>query len=153
VGHQTSAVRGAVQRVIVKADQLPILRFANVELEAEAQFEASSKVGEGVLGGMLKQSAVRHDQGPGGFGSGGWGSRGDREQESEAKSHDGVLGCFFLRHASEQYFTSSHTLAHFFRQANGRLQAGQIFVGRLAFRWLMVFAQDAIPAVAASGSR
>jgi hypothetical protein len=42
---------------------------------------------------------------------------------------------FFL-HASEQYFTCSQTFSHFFRQANGRWQTGQVFVGRLGFLWV-----------------
>jgi hypothetical protein len=40
---------------------------------------------------------------------------------------------FRFLHASEQYYTRSQTFAHFFLQANGRLQTGQIFVGRLGF--------------------
>jgi hypothetical protein len=35
-----------------------------------------------------------------------------------------------LRHALEQYLTRSQSFAHFFRQANGRSQAGHTFVGR-----------------------
>lgn len=35
-----------------------------------------------------------------------------------------------LRQRSEQNFTCSHTFSHFFRQANGRPQAGHTFVGR-----------------------
>jgi len=42
---------------------------------------------------------------------------------------------FFL-HASEQYRTCSQTFSHFFRQANGRWQTGQIFVGRFGFLWV-----------------
>ena len=38
-----------------------------------------------------------------------------------------------FRHRSEQYFTSSHTRSHFFRHANGRPHAAQIFVGRWGF--------------------
>lgn len=38
-----------------------------------------------------------------------------------------------LRQASEQYFTSVHTLAHFFRQRNGRRHAAQVFTGRSDF--------------------
>jgi hypothetical protein len=43
-----------------------------------------------------------------------------------------------LRHRSEQYRTSSHTFAHFFRQANGRPHRMQGFVGSstfLGFLW------------------
>jgi len=39
----------------------------------------------------------------------------------------------FLRHPSEQYRTCSQNLAHFFRQAKGRLQTGQTLVGMLGF--------------------
>jgi hypothetical protein len=39
-----------------------------------------------------------------------------------------------VRHRSEQYRTSAHTFAHFFRHANGRPQAEHTFVGRSAFR-------------------
>ena len=35
------------------------------------------------------------------------------------------------RHLSEQYLTSSQQSAHFFRQVKGRLQIGQVFVGKL----------------------
>ncbi|KFJ39527.1 hypothetical protein DR85_1341 [Francisella tularensis] len=40
---------------------------------------------------------------------------------------------FDLRHLSEQYFTSSHTFAHFLRQVNGKPHTTQIFVGRRCF--------------------
>jgi hypothetical protein len=33
----------------------------------------------------------------------------------------------FPRHRSLQYLTAAHTAVHFFRQLNGRPQAGQIF--------------------------
>lgn len=39
------------------------------------------------------------------------------------------------RQASLQYRTSSHTFAHFFRQAKGRPQAAQGFSGRCGLRW------------------
>ena len=44
----------------------------------------------------------------------------------------GCLSVFDLRrrHLSEQYFTSSQQSAHFFRQVKGRLQIGQVFVGK-----------------------
>jgi hypothetical protein len=45
----------------------------------------------------------------------------------------GGYGFARLRHASEQYFTRSQFIAHFFRQVNGRLQAGHTFVGRFGF--------------------
>jgi hypothetical protein len=38
-----------------------------------------------------------------------------------------------LRQRSEQYFTSSQSFAHFFRQVNGSPQWAQIFCGRSAF--------------------
>jgi hypothetical protein len=38
-----------------------------------------------------------------------------------------------LLHRLEQYFTSGQTRAHFLRQANGRPQRTQTFVGRSAF--------------------
>jgi len=41
--------------------------------------------------------------------------------------------CLFLLHLSEQYFTSTQTFAHFFRQANGRPHTGQFFVGKSLF--------------------
>jgi len=37
------------------------------------------------------------------------------------------------RQRSEQYFTSSQHLAHFLRQVKGRLQTGQILVGKSDF--------------------
>ena len=40
---------------------------------------------------------------------------------------------FDRRQRSEQYLTSAHTVAHFFRQANGRPQAAHTLVGRSAF--------------------
>jgi len=40
--------------------------------------------------------------------------------------------CRRPRHRSEQYFTSSQTVFHFFRHWNGRPQTTQTFVGRLA---------------------
>ena len=36
-------------------------------------------------------------------------------------------------HLSLQYFTSSHTFSHFFRQVNGRLQTMQTLVGKFSF--------------------
>jgi hypothetical protein len=39
----------------------------------------------------------------------------------------------FLEQAFEQYFTSSHTFPHFFRQLKGRIQTGQTFVGNPVF--------------------
>lgn len=42
---------------------------------------------------------------------------------------------FCLRHRSLQNFTSSQTVAHFFRQRNCRSQAMQIFSGKLFFLW------------------
>jgi hypothetical protein len=41
--------------------------------------------------------------------------------------------CRCWRQRSLQYFTSSQTRSHFFRQANGRPQTGQVLVGRLDF--------------------
>jgi len=38
-----------------------------------------------------------------------------------------------FRHESEQYLTSAQHRSHFFRQAKGRPQAGQVFVGNSAF--------------------
>jgi len=40
-----------------------------------------------------------------------------------------------LRHLSLQYRTCSQHRSHFFRHANGRWHAEQIFVGRLGFLW------------------
>jgi len=42
---------------------------------------------------------------------------------------------FCLRHRSLQNFTSSQTVAHFFRQLNCRSQTMQIFSGKLVFLW------------------
>ena len=39
----------------------------------------------------------------------------------------------FILHLSLQYFTSSQTFSHFFRQVNGRLHTIQVFWGRNAF--------------------
>jgi hypothetical protein len=44
----------------------------------------------------------------------------------------------FWRQRSLQYFTSSHTFSHFFRQVNGRLQAMQIFCGKCGFLCAML---------------
>lgn len=43
-----------------------------------------------------------------------------------------------LRHRSLQYLTCSQTLAHFFRQAKGRLHCKQVFSGRFSFLWTIV---------------
>jgi len=43
-----------------------------------------------------------------------------------------VAGLFW-RHRWLQYFTSSQTFFHFFRQENDRLHATQIFTGRFSF--------------------
>ena len=48
-----------------------------------------------------------------------------------------ALSSRFLRHLSLQYFTSSQTGAHFFRQVNGRPQTTQRFSGKLSFLWDM----------------
>jgi hypothetical protein len=48
--------------------------------------------------------------------------------QSDFLNHCEVTRLFL--HASEQYLTCSQTFAHFFRQANGLLQIGHIFVGR-----------------------
>ena len=42
-----------------------------------------------------------------------------------------------MRQASEQYFTSSHTFSHFFRQTNGRPQTTQSFDGRSDFFFIL----------------
>ena len=42
--------------------------------------------------------------------------------------------CLRLRQASEQYLTSFHTAAHFFRQAKGLPQTAQTLVGRSCLR-------------------
>lgn len=44
-----------------------------------------------------------------------------------------VLSPRLLRHLTLQYFTSSQTFSHFFRQRNGRPQTTQILLGRLGF--------------------
>ena len=41
------------------------------------------------------------------------------------------------RQRSEQNRTSSHTVAHFFRQANGRPHPAQVFVGRSPLRTIL----------------
>jgi len=43
-----------------------------------------------------------------------------------------------LRHLSEQYFTSSQTLAHFFLHSNGRLQTQHIFEGKLDLVYFLI---------------
>jgi hypothetical protein len=50
-------------------------------------------------------------------------------------THRGGVGGVLRRErqASEQYFTSSQTLAHLRRQVKGRPQMTQIFVGRSDF--------------------
>jgi hypothetical protein len=47
-----------------------------------------------------------------------------------------------IRQASEQYFTSSHTFSHFFRQTNGRPQTTQSLDGRSDF--FFILGMDAI---------
>jgi hypothetical protein len=44
-----------------------------------------------------------------------------------------VIEFLFPLHLSLQYFTSSHTFSHFFRQEKGRRQVMQILEGRFAF--------------------
>lgn len=44
---------------------------------------------------------------------------------------------FAPAHRLEQYFTVSQSFAHFLRQAKGRPQDTQIFVGRVGFLWAM----------------
>lgn len=56
------------------------------------------------------------------------GDRGDRAQASALPP-----GLPAFRQASLQYFTSGQSRSHFFRQAKGRPQARQIFVGRSDF--------------------
>jgi len=46
------------------------------------------------------------------------------------------------RQASEQYFPSSHTFSHFFRQTNGRPQTTQSLDGRSDF--FFILGMDAI---------
>jgi len=45
------------------------------------------------------------------------------------------------RQRSEQYFTSSHTVAHFFRHANGRPHRAQGFDGRSDFLTILGIAK------------
>lgn len=65
--------------------------------------------------------------------------RSDGQQEQRADNGDKEfhdLVAFFsrvFRHFSLQYFTSSQTLAHFFRHLNGLPQTTQVFSGRLGF--------------------
>lgn len=61
---------------------------------------------------------------------------GDGAQDDSVEYQDVHSCCFVFLHASEQYFTCPQTFAHFFRQAKGRLQTGQIFVGKLGFLWV-----------------
>ena len=44
-----------------------------------------------------------------------------------------MFSLFFRRQRSLQYFTSIRSFPHFFRQVNGRLHTGQIFVAGLVF--------------------
>ncbi len=64
-------------------------------------------------------------------------SAGHREtrptQQQTSRSDPNSYFARWARQRSEQYFTSSQTLAHFFRQAKGRLQVRQVFCGRSAF--------------------
>lgn len=56
-----------------------------------------------------------------------------KPNNSNRLSH--LIGLLFavLRQRAEQYLTSSQTSFHFFRQAKGRLQKGQIFSGSSDF--------------------
>lgn len=52
-----------------------------------------------------------------------------------SNSHGFHLPTFFVcfLHLSLQYFTSSQTFSHFFRQVKGRPQAWQVLVGKKGF--------------------
>jgi hypothetical protein len=54
------------------------------------------------------------------------------EWHAELRRYPTLLFLWALQ-ASEQYLTSSQTLAHFLRQTNGRLQTKQVFTGRSLF--------------------
>ncbi len=54
-------------------------------------------------------------------------------QKEKLFSFEIYLVLLFLLHRSEQYFTSSQTFSHFFRQENGLWQTMQILLGRLDF--------------------
>lgn len=69
--------------------------------------------------------------------------RGDGNEQINSRSHHRCVPRFLL-HASEQYFTSAQTFAHFLRHANGRLQTGHIFVGRFGLPWLTSTAPRAL---------
>jgi len=56
------------------------------------------------------------------------------------------------RQRSEQYRTWSQQSRHFFRQANGRLQTGQIFVGSSLFFTILFNHEDAESPINESGS-
>lgn len=53
-------------------------------------------------------------------------------QHASARLAVGTCHCVRLQR-SEQYFTLSQTVFHFFRQRNGRPQVAQIFVGKSDF--------------------
>jgi hypothetical protein len=62
VSHFARSVRGAIHRVIVDADQMPIFGALYVELEAETQFKAGSEIRQRVFRGLLEKPSVSDDQ-------------------------------------------------------------------------------------------
>jgi hypothetical protein len=60
-----------------------------------------------------------------------------QKSRQKVKKKNYFVLLFALRQRSLQYFTSSQMLCHFFLQVKGRLQTGQILVGRFDFLWGM----------------
>src|SRR5262249_47432533 len=69
VGEVPAAIRRAVERRIVQADQLTVFRSPHVKLEANAQRQTGPKAGERAFGRRVHQPAVADDEGAGGLGS------------------------------------------------------------------------------------
>ena len=58
---------------------------------------------------------------------------GTKRQVRYTSMFDQLPGFLFERHRSEQYFTSSQTRSHFFRQEKGRLHVSHTLLGSVAF--------------------
>ena len=56
------AVRRAIDGVVMDADEMSVAGALNVELKAQSQFEARSKVRQRVLRRVLEESSMSDDQ-------------------------------------------------------------------------------------------
>ena len=65
-GHRPRAIGGAIERVVVDADERAVAAASDVELEAEVRVEAGLETGQRVLRRVAEQSAVGHGDDVGG---------------------------------------------------------------------------------------